>query len=214
MILRQFLDRSDDGGFCELNENNKGKLIECDIIKLSFKKLYTYLILQFIDEGLLRHDTMSIVFDKLKTNVDNINELLKKDTVSEQENIVLNGHLYGHLYQEDYRASCRISGYMNLIMNYYYTKYYDNILYIDTDTIYMVKFEGEDFIKSIGVPYNIKMFNQIYFVSKKRFIKEEDGKILISGPLRGMKRYLDIIQNVELTMRSNVRERKLKEIGL
>ena len=150
-----------------------------------------------------------VVFDKLKTNVDNINELLKKDTFSEQENSILN-NLYGYLYLEDYHASIRISGYMYSIMEYYYNRYYDNILYIDTDTIFMSKFEGEDFIKSIGIPYNIKMVNQIYLVAKKRFFVEEEGKISMRG--LSSKYHHDIIQNIEPIMRSNVRERKIDEI--
>jgi len=117
MILKQFLDKCDNGGFCILNGNNIGILIQKNIIKLSFKKLYTHLILQFINEGLLSNDIMMDVFDKLKTNVDNINELLKKDTFSEQENSILN-NLYGYLYLEDYHASIRISGYMYSIMEY------------------------------------------------------------------------------------------------
>lgn len=209
MILKQFLDKCDNGGFVELNSKFTRVLLK-DIIKLSFKKLYTHLILQFYDEGLLSDDTMMFVFDKLKTNIDNIKELLKKDILSDQDKIILYA-LYGYLGKIDYHSANRISGYMNSIMDYYYNRYCDNILYIDTDTIFMSKFEGENFIKSIGIPYDVKEVNQIYLVSKKRFFIEEEGKISMKGL---PKRYNSIIQDMELVMRSNVRERKLNQLGI
>ena len=63
-IIREFLDKNDCGGFCELNSSYKGIHIEDEIIKLEFKKLYTHLIIKFFDEGLIGEDIFDLVKGK------------------------------------------------------------------------------------------------------------------------------------------------------
>ena len=211
-IIREFLDKSYCGGFFELNSSYKGIHLEGEIIKLEFKRLYTHLIIKFFDEGLIGENIFESTLNKLNTNLDEIENLLAKGNYSEHENMLLNS-LFGLLSKNDYHSSIRISSYMYSILEYYYNKNFENILYIDTDTIYMTKFEDEDFIKSIGVPYNLSIINNIYFLRKKQYIFLDNLEI----KTRGMsKKYLDgsDIEDVISEMRASIRNKKLKDLGI
>ena len=211
-IIREFLDKSYCGGFCELNSSYKGIHLEGEIIKLEFKKLYTHLIIKFFDEGLIGEYIFESTLNKLNTNVDEIENLLIKDNYSEHESMLLNS-LFGLLGKNDYHSSIRISSYMYSILEYYYNKNFENILYIDTDIIYMTKFEDEDFIKSIEVPYNLSIISNIYFIRKKKYIFLDNLEI----KTRGMNKKQLELENIDLIMsemRATIRNKKLKELGI
>lgn len=211
-IIREFLDKNDCGGFCELNSSYKGIHIEDEIIKLEFKKLYTHLIIKFFDEGLIGEDIFDLVLNKLNTNLDEIENLLTKDDYSEHENMLLNS-LFGLLDKNDYHSSIRISSYIYSILEYYYNKNFENILYIDTDTIYMTKFEDEDFIKRIGIPYNLSIISNIYFIRSKKYIFLDNLEI----KTRGMNKKQLELENVDLIMsemKTIIRNKKLKDLGI
>ncbi len=205
-MLKQFLDNhNNSGGFCELNSKFNNLSIHSNILKIEFKRLYTHLTIQFYDEGLITGE------DKSNINIDYLKELIKKNNYSDYENLLLNS-CFGTL---EFKNSVRISGYMYSIMEYYFNKYKDNILYIDTDSIYVTEIQDEDFIKSIGVPYEIHQINQIYFIAKKRLYIEIDGEIVKRGVSNKVwESTKDVYHNMEAIMKSNIRERKLKELGL
>jgi len=208
-ILIDFVDKSTNGGFCEYNPKFSEVLITDNIIKLEFKKLYSNLVVQFCEEGLLGYITIESVINELGISFSYLKELVKKDIFSPEDNIILNS-LYGKL---DFHTSVRISGYIYSIMEYYFNEFRGSIIYIDTDIIFMTEFVGEDFIKSIGIPYSLNCVNQFYLHSKKRYLLEEGGSIITKGVSNLYWSNKNIIRDMELQMVSNKRSRKLKELG-
>ena len=77
----------------------------------------------------------------------------------------------------------------------------------------MTKFEDEDFIKSIEVPYNLSIINNIYFLRKKQYVFLDNLEI----KTRGMsKKYLEgsDIEDVISEMKACIRNKKLKDLGI
>jgi len=200
-IIKEFLDKSNDGGF---NRVNQSFGLESNIIKLKFNKLYAHLILQFFDEGLIKIQNITDP-NLLNIKFDELRELLKKDDYTNNENILLNS-LYRLL---DFHSAIRISGYMNSIMSYYWDKNYSSILYIDTDTIYLKKIIDEDFIKSIGIPYKITYIDSIYFLREKSYLYEENLEIKVVNY-----KLSDVDEHIISEMKSNIRNNKIKILGI
>jgi len=204
MIIKEFLGLTDSGGFCELNERYKGVHIQDGIIKLHFRKLYTNLIIKFHEEGLIPDYYMRYICDKSNTSIEILKSIIKQNDYSNIDNCILNV-IFSNL---NYKYSSLVSGYMNSILSHYYN-ISDSVIYIDTDTIYMEKLENEDFIKSISLPYETSVVSNIFFIKKKVYFFEEDLKI--------KKRGFSKINNFEelvTEMKSNIRNKRIKELGI
>ena len=207
MILKKFLNKSNSGGFCKLNYTYG---LESNIIKLEFKKLYTHLIIQFYEEGLIT-DIIDLILNRFLLSINDIKELLKKDTFTEEENYLLNG-LYLNISRVDFDSATKISGYMYNVMEYFYDKNRSNILYIDTDIIYMKEVVDESFIKSIGIPYKISKIENIYFFRQKSYVFEEDYTIKIRGIGKLNSIEEDIVLKMKSDLQSRIRDEKLDEL--
>ena len=117
-----------------------------------------------------------------------------------------------YILRVDFDSATKISGYMYNVMEYFYDKNRSNILYIDTDIIYMKEVVDESFIKSIGIPYKISKIENIYFFRQKSYVFEEDYTIKIRGIGKLNSIEEDIVLKMKSDLQSRIRDEKLDEL--
>ena len=168
-----------------------------DLYVISFTKLYPNILVQMYDIGLMPHE---------KILIESLREELKKPK-SLQDNFFVNSY-YGNLYYRNNSITDLLSKYLNVWYVELVSKY--DIIYIDTDEIYVHDLSIIDSIKELDIPYVIEKINYIYIHDRKRYVISDDFGIRIKGR-QTKDQTLLLMKNNIVTM---IREDKLESIGI
>lgn len=165
------------GGYCMLNEEIKGRVVE-DVIEISFNSLYPNLLLYLYDNGIL--DKFGI-----KVPDDIITKLTKiyRDGTQSQNKLWINSLWTKELRPITFRMFDLFYQYMSM----FYTDIIANIpynwLYIDTDVMFIVG-DDELFRKMMrdvpfpvcGCKVDVRPF--VFFEAKKRYVIADSTLLL------------------------------------
>ena len=197
------------GGYCELNEEIKGRVVE-DVIEISFNSLYPNLLLYLYDNGILDK------FD-IKVPDDIITKLTKiyRDGTQSQNKLWINSLWTKELRPITFRMFELFYQYMSM----FYTDIIANIpynwLYIDTDVMFIVG-DNELFRKMMkDVPFpvcgcRVEVRPFIFFEAKKKYVVADSSMVLKEkgfssrNPLRK--------EEIVSIMKTHIRNRRLDDI--
>ncbi len=196
---------------CHINNPKYNTLrIKKDLIQIDFNSLYPNVLIKMYDEGLLPLEKDNI--DNIRYLIENREEIKKDDDKYYQLKVTVNSY-WAKLYRRDPSKANIAVEYLTHFYNELLYKHNDNIIYIDADMIIIEKLDNiiED-IEELDIPYTIKDINYFYLMSKKRYAYIDKGKLIIKGysPSRDHK----TIQDLELMMKTHIREDKLIELGI
>lgn len=165
---------------CYLSDIHSSKLHK-DIICISFNSLYPNLIIQLSDNGLIR----STGVDKIKWFLENKQELKRLSLTGSGSNEYTEWKKYVNSFFT--RLSRKESVYLTYYLNLFYRdlleKFNDDIIYIDTDTLF-INNNKEIFkeIEKLDVGYVDNLVPYFWIENKKRLIYMlDDGEIESKG---------------------------------
>jgi hypothetical protein len=167
-------------GFIWIKELEKNKII-LNCKKLEWNLLYTNIILQLTNEGLIELE------DSKKRDIKYFieNKVTLKVSDPDMYNVLkfMSNRLYGELFNSSLFYASLITTYIKM----YYTEILQNnpnIFYVDVDQVY---YTGEiDYfdLLDLGIEYKITNINCFFFSDKKKYIEISDSETRCVGYLR------------------------------
>lgn len=197
------------GGYCELNEEIRGRVVE-DVIEISFSSLYPNLLLYLYDNGILDK------FD-IKVTDDIITKLTKiyRDGTQSQNKLWINSLWTRELRPITFRMFELFYQYMSMFYADIIANIPYNWLYIDTDVMFIVG-DNELFRKMMkDVPFlvcgcrvDVRPF--VFFEAKKKYVIADSALLLKEKGFssRNTLRKEEIVS----IMKTHIRNRKLDDI--
>jgi len=183
------------GGYCNFSSEFLSK--ECyNIKRIQFESLYPSIIVNLYKEGKIKFNV--IEFGELYTFLVENKKVIKSNnklTNNSQTvlNIVLNG-LYGlssnSLYKFGIDKGCLITDFAYKMNEYIFETFKDDIIYIDTDTIYLKEINNSLSTYLSNLPLKYKIEDNINFCvfRKKTFVCEDSNGIRVSGMMKNKSR--------------------------
>jgi hypothetical protein len=211
-ITKHLRDETRVGALCWVNENMVDT-IHKNIYALNFTRMYPNIILKIYDG----FDGWS---DSIQSGVEELRILVGHgDGMTREERIQMNSFFAGlcNPYNEYNRGDSRgiylgnsVIRYGSLIGREIVSMYVDNIVYIDTSTIYFRNL-NEFPIKDLdyGLPYTIDEISRGAFYGKKRYIIH-DGEVKTKG-MKG-EYWVGVEKNVRKRFIRELRSEKLGSI--
>lgn len=210
----KYLDRLENptnmrGGYCVLNEEIKGRVVQ-DVIEISFTSLYPNLLLYLYDNGILDRFNIKVPDDVITK----LTKILRNGTQS-QDKLWINSiwtrelrPITYNMFELFYQYMSMF--YMDIIANIPY-----NWLYIDTDVMFIVG-DNELFRKMMkDVPFlvcgcrvDVRPF--VFFEAKKKYVIADSALLLKEKGFssRNTLRKEEIVS----IMKTHIRNRKLDDI--
>lgn len=166
----EILDNPKLGGMCWINDDYKQKYIE-NFTEIQFKKIYTKIICLLFYRGKLifNNDRFGELFSFISENLENFSE------IKHIMNFWLNMTFGIYTTSKEIKYKCndmfQVTKYARLMWNDILNKFKSNIIYIDTDVIYLKgNFDFEKLLKQINrykLPYKINDIQNGLFIEKK-----------------------------------------------
>ena len=159
--------------------------------QLSFYSFYPYIILKLYEEGEAEFS--------IKEYAELYSFMVKELVEIEDHPDIIDGSKYLLRFMKNYLYAASnienhilklgvsnidkvIHYYKDTLIELFYT--FPNVIYIDVDMIFYQpndKYDVEEFIKPLDIPYGIKEDINGFFIAKKKYIADIDGEIIIRG---------------------------------
>lgn len=185
-----------------------------NIKRINFNKMYPYIIIKLLDEGKLKLNIKELhyIYKFIVENYDNIinNDNFNKDALLFLKSLIngLCGVImsYFNINVNDRKL---IMEYPKKVLLELFTRY-DYVYYVDTDIIYLKEFNNniKNELDQLELPYNVENVLCSYFIQKKRYITEYNGKIKNVGISKSYKKHYNITYEFNDKLRLN----KIKKI--
>lgn len=210
------------GGYIHYTEDNTNKLLN-DVKVTNFYRLYTQIAVAIFDEGFLPQSESD--------NIDYLRKYLEDSSNIEMElrgEIVHPNYYYGYLSRIDINYTFLISAYMHHVYNDIVEKYNDDIIYIDTDSIFHTVDLDLDYL---DLKYESTSFKHLIMIAKKRYIaypndtsnlpeylqsKRDDGLLIRGFSLnpkdRSFQKTMDKIDPLMRIIKEQTRKAKIDSI--
>jgi hypothetical protein len=225
MIIERYVNKDNKelvGGFVHLNKKYT-EILYKGVYKLEFKHLYSILIVRLYDAGYIKeevvafaayfvHDALGFTEDieKLKSYLFTQEHYQPKE---EHWKFFVNG-FFGKLYNRHANIANIIAIYMHLFYEELLEQT-DNILYIDTDTIYYKDSLPQELLEELGLEYIITPVDYLYFLKKKCFVCVDETGFKAKGMIRKsgiMKEHQEIISNIKRIILAEYRNKQINSI--
>lgn len=212
------------GSVIKLNDNYKDKLLY-NVHKITFNKMYPNIISNLYEQGdiefsIKEYGELYSFLVKNYTNIKTHNDMVE---YSKQSLNWLLNTIFGLSVNNEYQGRKsfllyhsnpnNVTEYSKETFNYIF-EMFDNIVYIDTDTIYYVgdnsNFIG--FLNLLYLPYTIDYDCNVWFFKLKKYIEEHNGVIKTHGIHKSKNNTYPYTTNVLENFKKIVRLKKVKSL--
>jgi hypothetical protein len=216
MIIERYINKNNKegvGGFIQLDKKHTDILYK-GVFKLEFKHLYPILIVRLYDTGYIKEETDDFGFTE---DIEKLKSYLFTQEYYQPNEEEWKFFVYG-FYIKLYNRHANIGNIIASYMHPFYEELLeqtDNILYIDTDTIYYKDSLPQELLEELGLEYIITPVDYLYFLKKKHFVCIDETGFRAKGMLRKsgiIKEHQEIIDEIKRISIGEYREKHISNL--